>query len=225
MIVAIQQPEHLPWLGFFDKMRQCDVFILLDNVQFKKRYFENRNKIRVSNGWQWLTVPVQSKGRFTQKINEVLIDYSQSWQKKYLASLTAAYGKAPFYQAIFPSLSEIVNRDCVRLAELNCQLIYWLKGCFGLETITLLASDLVPEEYWGSDLILQLCRRAKAKAYISGPDGKNYLKGDEFQQYGIEVRYHQFEHPQYPQMHGGEFLSHMSAVDYLFNLGPSGAQP
>ena len=219
MIVAIQQPEHLPWLGFFDKMRRCDKYIFLDNVQFKKRYFENRNKIRTQDGWQWVTVPVISKGRYTQKINEVMIDHSKSWQRNYLGRIQASYAKAPYFNDFFSSLEEIFSKNCERLLTLNLKLINMLRNCFKVDTPCFMASDLVQSGYSGSDLILQLCLKCGADEYLSGPDGKNYLRLDQFQENGIEVIYHTYNHLKYPQLHGENFIPHMSAVDYVFNHG------
>lgn len=217
-VVTIQQPEHLPWLGFFDKMRKCDLYIFLDNVQFKKRYFENRNKIRTNDGFHWLTVPVVTKGKYTQRINEVEIDNSQEWRKKYLGPIRHSYSKSPFFDTLFPELEELVNKDCSMLADLNLRLISLLRKVFEIETPTALASEIVNGPK-GSDLILELCVRSGATEYISGPDGRNYLKLEEFERAGIKVSYHDYVHPEYPQMHQGGFISHMSAIDYIFNKG------
>ena len=89
--MAIQQPEHLPWVGFFNKMSQCDLFVYLDNVQFKKRYFENRNKVKTNDGIKWLTVPVFTKGKYTQNINEVIVYNEPKWKKKYIDLLEYLY--------------------------------------------------------------------------------------------------------------------------------------
>ena len=123
MNLAIQQPEHLPWIGFFNKMIQCDLFVYLDNVQFKKRYFENRNKIRHKTETLWLTVPVISKNLYTQNICNVEIDYDQAWVKKYKGRLEHIYGKHPFWselqEIIYPPLDESFKK----LTDLNLVLI------------------------------------------------------------------------------------------------------
>lgn len=216
-VVAIQQPEHLPWLGFFDKMRKCDLYIFLDNVQFKKRYFENRNKIRTPQGFQWLTVPVITKGRYLQNINEVELDNSQDWRKKYLGSMRHSYSKSPLFERVYSELEEIINSDCGLLVELNLKLIHFFKDFLKIKTETLKASEIV-NGFKGSELILELCKRTGAKEYISGPDGRNYLMLNEFEKASVEVSYHDYKHPVYRQMHG-EFISHMSTLDYIFNEG------
>lgn len=219
MIVAIQQPEHLPWLGFFDKMQKCDAYIFLDNVQFKKRYFENRNKIRAEEEWQWITVPVISKGRYTQKINDVTIDYSEQWQRKYLGRIQSSYCRSHFYQEFYPALEGALHKNYELLVDLNIELINLIKEYFKIDTACFMASDLTGSESTGSDLILELCLKKEASIYLSGPDGKNYLNLDQFQEHGIKVIYHDYNHPEYTQLNSAEFIPYMSAVDYIFNTG------
>lgn len=218
MIIAIQQPEHFPWLGFFNKMRLVDEFIYLDNVQFKKRYFENRNRIRTGNacGWEWLTVPVETKGRYTQKIKEVKIAYNENWQRKYLNKLKTNYNKAPFFKDIFKEIEEIINKEYKKLIDLNLALIVLVSEYLDIKTPIICASNIYENK--GSDLILELCLKRGADTYLSGPDGRNYLDLDDFKHNNIKVIYHDYIHPIYPQLRH-PFISQMSAVDLLFNYG------
>lgn len=218
MIVAIQQPEHLPWLGFFHKMLSVDEFIYLDNVQFKKRYFENRNKIRTNNkpGFEWITVPVKSKGRFIQKINEVEIDYAMDWQRKYLNKLKQNYNKAEYFERVFPEIEHIIKNSYKKLVELNISLINCVRNYLDIKTPVIFASDICNGK--GSELILELCVRKKANTYLSGPDGRNYLKLEDFFRNNIEIKYHDYQHPVYKQLQGS-FISHSSIIDLLFNYG------
>ncbi len=218
MVIAIQQPEHLPWLGFFNKMAIVDEFIYLDNVQFKKRYFENRNKIKAANknGWEWLTVPVVTKDRYTQDINEVEIDYTQDWQRKYINKIRQNYGESRFFPEIFAEIEIIINKRFNRLFELNLALINFFKSYLGILTPAILASSFSNGK--GSDLILDLCLKRKADTYLSGPDGRNYLLLEAFQRNKIRVEYHDYVHPVYTQKYG-PFISHMSIVDLIFNYG------
>lgn len=221
MVIAIQQPEHIPWIGFFNKMVSVDEFIYLDNVQFKKRYFENRNKIRTSDSWDWLNVPVITKGLYTQKINEVELDNSQDWQRKYLNKIKSNYGKAIFFTEVFKDFTETLGKEYKKLVELNVSLIEFVRRYLGISTPVIRASSVT--EGKGSDLILELCIKRNAKRYLSGPDGRNYLKLDEFQKNNIEVQYHDYVHPQYRQLRE-PFISHMSIIDALFNYGKSAVE-
>lgn len=217
MIIGIQQPEHLPWLGFFNKMAQVDQFVLLEHVQYKKRYFENRNRIRSAEGAQWLTVPVQTKGRYTQWINKVEIDAKQAWHHKYLASLDRAYARAPHYAERSAGLCECVAGEWTHLAALNTELIRLLARLCGVDTPLKPSSQLDTGEHRGSELILDICRQLEADAYLSGPNGRNYLDLGAFAANGIEVIFHDYHHPKYPQLYE-PFVSHLSTVDALFNV-------
>ena len=218
MNVAIQQPEHIPWVGFFNKMAQCDLFVYLDNVQFKKRYYENRNKISGKAEILWLTVPVPSKGLYTQKLCDVQIDNSQAWKKKYKGRLEHAYGKHPFWgdlkSIIYPPLDKSFNK----LTDLNLDLINNICAYLEISTTTTLASKMSCENLKGSDLILEICNKSNADVYTSGPDGLNYLEVEKFLKNGVEIVYHNFKHPEYPQT-GGTFTSHLSVLDLIANCG------
>jgi hypothetical protein len=218
MIVAIQQPEHLPWIGFFNKMIQSDLYVFLDNVQFKKRYFENRNRIKTRDDIKWLTVPVKSKGKYTQRINEVEIDNSTFWQKRYLGLFEHAYKKCPYWKDIKEIVYRCINQDNSKLVNLNLKLIKECGDYLQINTPTVLASELGLDSFSDSELIREICLTTKADTYISGSDGRSYLKLNKFNLCGINVIYHDFEHPIYPQMYRG-FVSHMSIIDLIGNCG------
>ena len=221
MFISIQQPEFFPWLGFFDKVNRVETVVILDNVQFKKRYFENRNKIRTAQGWAWIRTPVLVKGRREQAINQVRIDDSQPWARKLTSSIRHGYGKAPYWSEYGEDICDLVeNRTYTRLVDFNLAVIHFLMDALGLHKKLLLASDLETASS-GSDLILEICRLTGAKAYLSGRDGRNYLREDDFRQAGVDLHYQNFQHPEYDQFQGGEFASAMSAVDLLFNHGPN----
>ena len=223
MNIAIQQPEHIPWIGFFNKMVQCDSFVYLDNVQFKKRYFENRNKVRGKSETLWLTVPVISKGLYSQNLCDVKIDSGQAWKKKYIGRLEYVYGKYPFWSELKEIVYAPLNKSFEKLVDLNLAFIENIREYLEIDTPTVLASQMISEDLKGSDLILELCIRSKAKRYTSGPDGINYLDSEKFLKNGIEIVYHDFEHPQYPQM-AKAFTSYLSILDLIANCGKESLQ-
>ncbi len=218
MKISIQQPEYFPWLGYFDKIRQVDKVVIFDNVQFKKRYFENRNKIRTYQGWSWLNTPVITKGRYTQKIMEVEIDNSRDWQHKIISTIKCNYKKAPYWKEIGKELCEVILRKYSRLLDFNLAIIIFLMAKLELKKDYVLASTL-NTQYSGSELILEVCDKMNATDYLSGRDGKNYLKEEDFIKNGIKVHYQAFNHPKYTQFHG-EFEAGMSIIDLIFNHGP-----
>lgn len=215
MRVTIHQPEHLPWLGFFHKLNMADTYVILDNVQFRKNYFQNRNKIRTFDGCIWITVPVSRL--LDTRIMDVTIFRESRWKKKWLDSVSFSYKKAPYFGRYYKEIELAVNREFEKLAELNIALIRILCKFFGIKAQLLLASSISPEGT-GSDLILDICRKVGAKQYISGVSGREYLTLDQFKQNGIDVIFQDFHHPIYKQVYE-PFMPCMSAADLLFNHG------
>jgi hypothetical protein len=194
-----------------------DMYMIVDNVQFKKKHFENRNRIRSRDGSLWLTVPVQTQGRFEQRINEVLIDHRSSWQRKVHKSIELNYRKAAHFSAYWPFLSETLGRRWQKVSELNEALI---RGCIdflGIEVDIVKSSDLGIEAH-GTDLIVEMCRAVGADTYVSGQSGKEYLDESAVAAEGLRLVYQQFEHPEYAQLYS-PFVPQMSVIDLLFNEG------
>lgn len=218
MVVTIHQPEHLPWLGFFDKVRQADVFVLLDHVQYRRRYFQNRNRVRGRDGEVWVTVPVKVKGRYDQPINAVEIDGSPRWAEQCWNTLSHCYGRAPFFAGHAPFFEALYHRPWRRLAELNETLIRYLLDALGIRVEIVRSSALEPTGRKG-ELMLEICRRLGATAYLSGISGRDYLDRAQFAAAGIELTFQEFHHPVYRQLHE-PFIPCLSAVDLLFTHGP-----
>lgn len=219
MIVGIHQPEHLPWLGFFHKMYLSDIFVMLDNVQFEKNNFQNRNRIRTSNGFCWITVPVLTKGRSSQLINEVSINpLEKDWSQKVGLTLEQNYRKAPFFVDYAPFLREIfLEQKWHKLVDLNITIINQLAEWLGIKTSLFLASDMGVAGK-STDLLLTICRELKASAYLSGKVGRNYLDESKFTEKNIQVFYQNFVHPVYKQQYR-PFEPQMSVIDLLMNHG------
>jgi len=217
LIVAVHQPQYLPWLGYFDKMIKADVFCYLDNVQYKKNEFQNRNRIKTAQNWQWLTVPVLY--RFPQKINEVKINNTVTWKRKHLQALVTNYKKAPFFEDYIGFFEGVYSKDWEYLSELNVYLIDNIRNLIGLKaTQTVWASSLhLSDDPTGR--LIDICKVLGADTYLSGPDGIKYMDLEQFKQQGIQVMVQNFQHPEYPQLFG-DFVSHLSIVDLLFNCGP-----
>lgn len=219
MIVGIHQPEHLPWLGFFHKMSLSNIFVLLDNVQFEKNNFQNRNRIRTSNGFCWITVPVLTKGRSSQLINEVKINpLEKDWSQKVWRTLEQNYRKAPFFVDYGPFFNEIYHeKKWEQLVDLNITIIKQLAKWLGIKTSLVLASDMGVAGK-STDLLLTICQELKASVYLSGKFGKNYLDESKFAEKNIQVFYQDFVHPVYEQQFS-PFMPQMSVIDLLMNHG------
>jgi hypothetical protein len=215
LTVSIHQPAYLPWLGYFDRIANSDLFIFLDTVQFERNSFTNRNRIKTANGPIWLTVPVRLAGHFTKTVGEIEIDETQPWRRKHLRSIEQNYHRASAFEERFEQLGAIYGGVGGGLAALCLsQLHFWLAQ-LGIRTAVVPASEL-PVTERKSDLVLALCRCVGATRYLSGPLGRSYLQEETFAAAGIEVRYQDYVHPEYPQLYGN-FLPAMGIVDYWVN--------
>ncbi len=218
MLVTIHQPEHLPWLGFVNKCDQADALVLLDNVQYRERYFQNRNRILGVNGVTWLTVPVRSKHHREKKICEIEIDNAQNWQKPYCETIRHSYQHHPHYHEHVAFFEDVCVRHWERLAELNEHIIRYCFAVLGVSTPIVRASDLDGQGA-SSKLLLDLCIKTNASAYLAGQLAGNYLNEAIFAARGIQVLHHHFAHPTYAQYKRDDFSSHLSALDLLMNCG------
>jgi hypothetical protein len=218
MIATIHQPEHLPWLGFCDKMRQADVFVLLDTTQFAKDDFQNRNRIKTDQGPMWLTVPVYKQKRSKQLILDVKICNDRNWGNRCWSLIQQYYRNAPYFQEYAPFFKTLYQKRWDRLVELNEAIILYLKDKLGLQTLLIRASDLGVYEKGGTAVNLAICKAVGADLYLSGKFGQGYLDESQFEEAGIELVYQDFKHPQYQQL-AGEFLPRMAFIDLLFNAG------
>ncbi len=216
MIAAIHQPQFMPWLGYFDKMDQADCFILLDNVQYKKNEWQNRNRIKGSQGPQWLTVPVQFQ--FPALITEVAINPSEPWRRKHLQGLKANYARAPHWAEYEAAFEAFYASEWDGLAAVNRASVEFLRGALDIETPLALASEMeVSNE--PTQRLIDICKAVGADTYLAGVDGKSYMDLDLFAAAQLEIAVQNYESPTYPQLHG-EFVSHLSALDLLLNCGP-----
>ncbi|MEK6710445.1 MAG: WbqC family protein [Nitrospinota bacterium] len=221
MIVAIHQPAYLPWLGYFHKILHADLFVLLDTVQMEKNGYVNRNRVWTPNGLHWLTVPVLTKGHMTAAIQDLRINPNVSWKAKHLRTLALSYGKRPHYARCAEDLERLIAGAGEDLTGfLAGMLAYFLKTLGMEEKRVIRASSLEPQGK-ATTLLLDICQKVGATAYLSGVAGKEYLELRHFDEAGVEVVFQDFRHPAYGQGRPG-FDSHLAVVDALFNLGGEG---
>ena len=215
MIISIHQPAYIPWLGYFDKISRSDVFIFLDNVQFEKNSFTNRNYIKSNNGPILLTLPLLHKGHMSKKINEILINDKVKWRTKHLKSIQQNYNKSINFSKNFLRFNDLINLGDINFSD-YCykQTLFWMDE-FKITTKIVKASE-VNVSGLKERLILNLCKEFKATKYISGPMGINYLNKDVFIENKIVLEFQNFVDPIYNQRFSG-FLKKMSIVDYWMN--------
>jgi hypothetical protein len=217
MVVSINQPAYLPWLGYYHRIALSDVFVLLNHVQFEKNSFTNRNKIRTAQGWCWLTIPLKTSGKFGElNIDSIQIEES-NWTKKHLETIRMNYSKCTYFNEYFPQLSELYQQKWTYLSPMLEEMNQMFLGWLGIKTRILKSSDLGIESK-KSDLVLDICKFCKADTYFSGSLGRNYLNQADFRSAGIEVVFQEYHHPVYSQRYPG-FESYMGIVDLLMNHG------
>lgn len=216
MIVSVHQPQYLPWLGYFDKIRRADFFVLLDNVQFKKNEWQNRNKIKTAQEWQWLTVPV--KYRFPQLINEVIINNTVRWQHKQRQAILSNYKKAPCYRYLDDFFDEIFSHAWQSICQLNIHVVTRLAKILGIDTRIFVASELGDFPDDPDERLIAITEHFKADTYLAGSGGSQYMDLMKFRERGLEVLFQNYRHPVYNQRFG-EFVPYMSVIDLILNHG------
>jgi len=218
MKLTIHQPQYLPWLLYFDKIDRADTFVYLDDVQYQKDGFQNRNQIKSSQGKQWLTVPVIHD--FGQKISEVEINNREHWRDKHWKSLKYKYSKAEYFDQISEKLNPIYNSSWEKLVKLNIETTNLLIDLLNIE-VDLLRSSNLEVNGRGSEKVLNICKSLEADTYISGQGGKDYLSLGNFGSAGINVVFQEYNYPEYTQLYMSQgFIPELSVVDLLFNCGP-----
>ncbi|MFH1332274.1 MAG: WbqC family protein [archaeon] len=230
-VMAAHQPNFIPYLGFFDKLKSCDVFIIRDEVLFVERDYHHRNRIRINSNdnmnnpqCKWIKVPVDGKYDYImhQNVKNGLVK-NKPWNIELLREIKINYGGAPFFDKFFPEFEKIVLKSHDNLLPLNMEIINFLSKAFGIDKKVVMASELglKPEHYEKSDpsedLVL-LCKAVDANVYLSGAGGRGYLNLAPFEREGIKVVFQDYNHPVYPQRYSG-FLPFMASVDALFCVG------
>ena len=213
MVVTIHQPDFLPWLGFFDRWQESNIYIVLDDVQFLRRGWHHRDKIKAQNGVQWLTVPVQKKSRYHQTIKEVRINNEVNWRYKHLKTIQTAYGKASNFDLNYGRLSEIYNRDYDLLISFNMNLLRLCSKMLGINTPVVFASEFNVKST-GSRRLVDLVKSVGGDDYLTGSGSRDYLDEAIFKKEGINVCWQEFKNPVYKQLHGG-FEEMLSVLDFL----------
>lgn len=218
MIVSINQPAYLPWLGYFERIERSDMHIVLDHVQFEKNSFINRNKIRSKNGVAWLTVPVSTKGQFGNlAICNLEIAGPITWRRKHWESIRMGYSRAPFFDNYKEPYQQIYSQEWSEFMPFLRALLKQHVLDLGIKTPLIFSSNMVISGQ-KTDLILNICKSVGATTYLSGLHGQNYIDDKAFIDKGIAVVYQDYRHPVYAQAWPG-FESHLNFLDLLFNHG------
>jgi hypothetical protein len=215
MRITIHQPDFLPWIGFFHKWAVSDLLIIHDNIQYIKQGWQNRDKIKINNSDKWITVPVITKGRSEQNINEVEIVNNNKWKKTILGTLRTFFSKSKNINEYFSELEEIILKEHKLLIDLNMELIYWVGRKLKIEVPIRFASDnkLDTDK---TEKLIELLKAYNADEYYTGLASKDYLNEELFTQNGIKLTYQNIDEISNYYPVSNELINY-SVIQYLFN--------
>lgn len=218
--VAIVQSSYIPWKGYFDLIRAADEFILLDEVQFTKRDWRSRNRIKTKDGLAWLSVPVQTKGRYLQRIADVEVA-DPAWGSRHWQAIRTAYARAPWFAEYAPPIEALyAEPGTTSLSRINHAFITAICGLLGVDTPIRWSSDYASSDDGPNERLVDLCVAAGATEYLSGPNARAYLDVERFAAAGVAVRFADYGgYPEYPQPHP-PFEHAVTVLDLLFSAGP-----
>ena len=221
--IAILQSNYIPWKGYFDLIASVDEFILYDDMQYTRRDWRNRNQIKSSQGVQWLTIPVQVKSKYDQKIKNTVIDGS-GWAKMHWKALEQNYKRAPHFDEVAQWVKPIYEAATdTHISSLNRKFITAICNFLDIKTVITNSWDYNLVE-GKTGRLADLCKKAGASEYISGPSAKNYIEESMFSDMRIKLTWMDYSgYPEYPQL-WGEFSHGVTVLDLLFNCGKSAPQ-
>lgn len=227
MVVAIHQPNFLPWIGYFNKIKHSDLFVLLDDVQFERgKTYTSRTKIIVSGNQNWLTIPVMNKSELVP-IKEIAVDKSFKWKKKHLRTIELNYKKHQFFDEIFHLIKEVYKKESEFLIGYNIPLIINICAYLGISTKFVKASEIksVPDKH-GWEKLLLILQKVNADIYISGSGegSKRYVIEEDLIKNNTKLIWQSYKTHPYSQLNSPKFYSHLSIIDLLFNYGKNAVQ-
>jgi hypothetical protein len=215
---AIVQSSYIPWKGYFDLIRSVDAFILLDNVQFTRRDWRSRNRIKTRHGLAWLSIPDHTRGLYAQLIQDTITS-DPDWGRRHWQTIRANYAKAPYFDHYADRLAALYEHPSTRLSEINHAFITAICDMLGITTPITWSSDYETRDT-ASHRLIDLCRAVGGTEYLSGPSASNYLDVAAFEAAGIAVQFADYSgYPAYSQPHG-PFEHAVSVLDLLFCTGP-----
>lgn len=219
--VALMQPTFMPWLGYFSLINDADIFVFLDDFQYTRRSFDSRNRILTEDGQtNFISIPIIHTGNQDLSFKEARLDISTQFYRKTAAKLEHSYRKCTYFGTIFPLIESWLSEKHESLAVMNIDFICKVCELLGFETQYILSSNL---ESSGrrSARILSLLKTVGAQTYLSARGSFEYMVEDAlFPEESCEVFFQNFNPVPYPQRHAPEFVSHLSVLDALMQIGP-----
>lgn len=226
MLVAIHQPNFLPWLGYFDKIARADRFVVLDSVplQLTGSNYTNRVKMVVSGKPSWITMPLRRGHKARSRIDQAEYVVNAAVRQRMIRSIAQSYAKAPFFTTTMPLVERILGLETTSLVDFNLSGIYVLAEMLGVSTAHIVRSSTMVVDGRSNELLIDIVRAAGGDTYLAGHGADGYQDNAIFAANGVAVQYQAYVHPVYRQCNVGEFVPGMSAIDALMNCGPDAAR-
>ncbi len=221
MKCVILQPSYIPWRGYFHQIEKADLFVFYDDVQYDRRGWRNRNKIKTAQGPKWLSIPVYARGVQQSKtaINEIQIVNDDDWNETHWKSIELAYHKAPFFNDYAFLINEFYQRKPTYLADFTIETTIALAYQLGIRNTEFIRSSTLEVEGSKSERLINILQKVGATHYISGPSAKEYIDEERFKNAGITLEYMSYDYREYPQLHP-PYDPQVSVLDLLFMTGP-----
>jgi len=217
MILSGHQPNYWPYPGLIGKIMLSDSFVYVTKVQFEKKSWQKRNRIRTKEGWNYIQVPTITKGKFDQNICDVEIDNNNDWREKTLKTIQLLYGKAPFYKEYADFINDLYKKDWTMLSDMDIEIMNFILNDLGCETKIYYDKDY---DFEGNKtaMLVDMCKKIGCDTYLSNLGSSAYVQIDEFTQAGLNHQYIDYTGVEYRQMFGG-FEPGLSILDMLMNCG------
>lgn len=214
-VIAIHQPNYIPWVGYFYKIYQSNVFVFLDDIQYSNKGMHNYHYIKTPQGSFRLKFPVEQ--HLGDSINCVRSKDESGWKEKHIKTLENFYRKALHFDEVIEDFKQIILQNYSNIALMNAAVIKSISGKLGIKTRFIFSSDLTVSNV-KEEKILNICEALRATIYYSGTGAQVYQNEEDFITNDIELRYSQFKPFEYPQFWNG-FQSNVSIIDYLMHCG------
>jgi hypothetical protein len=221
MKICILQPSYIPWKGFFHQIARSDVFVFFDTVQYDKRGWRNRNRIKTPQGLSWLTIPVQAKGTHNGLLIQDVCVQDNSWIESHLQKLRLNYKQAPHFKTEFPWIEAMfrdIGNQHERISTISAEMTKQIAQRLGIQTKFVYASELSVEASEPNERLLKIIKALQGTHYLSGPSAKNYMDLARFEAENILVEWMTYEYPPYPQLYP-PFTHEVSILDLIVMTG------
>ena len=220
-VVSLMQPTYYPWLGYFNLIKQSDVFVVYTTTQLQKRSWQVRNKIKTAQGETFLSIPVKkTANRDNLMIRDAEVLYDNKWNTKHLSSIKHAYSKTPYFDEIYPIILNHLTSKPKYLCDITYGMLLEFIDLLDIDTTIVLSNDI---NYTGSkdEALISICKELDIKNYLSVKGSMDYILDGEnlFEKNNINLLWHEYTHPTYTQVNG-DFIPYIGIIDALFNIGP-----